>query len=48
MWWNKESILLEYIEIEKNVVNMFTKPMTDIKLNTFRKISVGDWFLTVN
>ena len=43
---NKGSILLEYIEAEKNVANMFTKPITEIKLNTFRKIIVGNWFLT--
>ena len=39
---NKGSILLEYIETEKNVINVFTKPMTGIKLNTFRKIIVGN------
>ena len=39
---NKGSILLEYIETEKNVADMFTKPMTGIKLNTFRKIIQGN------
>ena len=39
---NKGSILLKYTETEKNVADMFTKPMTGIKLNTFRKIIVGD------
>ena len=39
---NKESILLEYIETEKNVADVFTNPMTGIKLNTFRKIIVGN------
>ena len=43
---NKELILLEYIETEKNVANIFPKPMTGIKLNVFRKIIVGNWFLT--
>ena len=38
----KGSIILECIETEKNVANMFTKPMTGIKLNIFRKIIVGD------
>ena len=46
MWWNKGSILLEYIETEKNVADVFTKAMTGIKLNTLRKIIVGNWFLT--
>ena len=44
---NKGSILLEYIETEKNVADMFTKPMTGIKLNIFRKFIVGNWFLTL-
>ena len=39
---NRGSILLEYIETEKNVADMFPKPMTGIKLNTFRKIIVGN------
>ena len=39
---NKESILLEYIEKEKNVADAFTKPKTGIKLNTFKKIIVGN------
>ena len=39
---NQGSILLEYIETEKNVADMFTKPMTGIKLNTFRKVKVGN------
>ena len=43
---NKGLILLKYIETEKNVANMFTKPMTRIKLKTFRKIIAGNWFLT--
>ena len=38
---NKGSILLEYIETEKNVPDMFTKPMTRMKLNTFTKVIVG-------
>ena len=38
---NKGSILLEYIEKGKNVADVFTKPMTGIKLNTFRKVIVG-------
>ena len=38
---NKGSILLESIETKKNVVDMFTKPMTRTKLNTFRKIIEG-------
>ena len=42
---NKESILLEYIETEKNVADMFTKPMIGIKLNAFGKIIVSNWFL---
>ena len=46
MWWNKGLILLEFIETEKNVADVFTKPMTGIKLNNFRKIIVGNWFLT--
>ena len=37
---NKGSILLEFIETEENVADVFTKPMTRIKLNTFRKIIV--------
>ena len=36
---NKGSILLE---TEKNVADVFTKPMTGIRLNTFRKIIVGN------
>ena len=43
---NKRSILLEYIETEKNVADVFTKPMTGIELNIFRKIIVCNWFLT--
>ena len=39
---NKGSILLEYIETEKTVADVFTKPMTGIKLNIFRKIMVGN------
>ena len=39
---NKGSILLESIETEKNVANVFMKPMTRIKLNPFRKIIVGN------
>ena len=39
---NKVSILLEYIETKKNVVDVFTKPTIGIKLNTFRKIIVGN------
>ena len=39
---NKGSILLEFIEIEKNVADVFMKPMIGIKLNTFRKIIVGN------
>ena len=34
---NKGSILLEYIETEKNVVDIFMKPMTRIKSNTLSK-----------
>ena len=36
---NKGSILLEYIETEKSVVDVFAKPMSGIKLN--KKIIVG-------
>ena len=43
---NKGSILLAYIETKKNVSNVFMKPMTGIKLNTFRKFIVGNWVLT--
>ena len=43
---NKGPILLGYIETEKNVADVFTKSMTGMKLNTFRKIIVGNWFLT--
>ena len=39
---HKGSILLEYIETEKNVADKFTKPMTIIKLNIFRKVIVGN------
>ena len=39
---NKGSILLEYIETKKNVADRFMKPMTRIKLNTFRKTIIGD------
>ena len=39
---NKGSIVLESIETEKNVANVFMKPMTGIKLNTFRKIIEGN------
>ena len=39
---NKGSILFEDIEREKNVADVFMKPMTGIKLNTFRKIIVGN------
>ena len=35
-------IFLEYIETEKNVADTFTKPMIGIKLNTFKKIIVGN------
>ena len=38
---NKGSIPLEYTETEKNVADVFTKPMTGIK-NTFRKIIVDN------
>ena len=38
----KGSIPLENIETEKNVDDVFMKPMTGIKLNTFRKIIVCD------
>ena len=38
----KGFILLEYIETKKNVADMFTKPMTRIKLNTFRKVIVDN------
>ena len=41
---NKRFILLEYIE-EKNVADMFTKLMTGIRLNTFRKIVIDNWVL---
>ena len=44
---NKESILLEYIETEKNVGNESTKPMRGLKLSIFRKIVVGNWVLTL-
>ena len=40
------SILLEHIETEKTVDDVFMKPMTGIKLNTFRKIIVDNLFLT--
>ena len=43
---DKESILLEYTETEKNVGDMLAKSMMGIKLKTFRKIIVGNWFLT--
>ena len=39
---NKGSILSEYVETEKNVADVFMKPMTGIKLNTFRKIIRGN------
>ena len=39
---NKGSILLEYIETEENVADIFMEPMTRIKLNTFRKVIVGN------
>ena len=45
-WWNKGSVLLESIETEKNVTDVFTKLMTRIRLNTFWKIIVGNWLLT--
>ena len=46
-WWNKGSILLEYIATrEKNVTDVFMKPMMGIKLNTLKKIIVANWFLT--
>ena len=37
---NKGFILLEYIQNRKNVADMFMKPMTKMKLNTFIKIIV--------
>ena len=45
---NQRSILLKYMETEKNVADVFTKPMIRIRLNTFRKVIVGNWFLTSN
>ena len=39
---NKESILFEYTETEENVADMFMKLMTEIKLNTLRKVIVGN------
>ena len=39
---NKRSIILEYNEIEKNIADIFTNPITGIKLNTFTKIIVGN------
>ena len=39
---NKGSILLEYIETENNVADVLMKPMTGKKLNSFRKIIVGN------
>ena len=39
---NIGSIVLESIETEKNVADVFRKPMTGIKLNTFRKIIVAN------
>ena len=38
---NERLIILEYIETEKNVADVFTKPMSGIKLNTLRKIIEG-------
>ena len=32
---NRGSLLLEYIETEKNVADIFMKPITGIKLNTY-------------
>ena len=43
---NNGSILLEYIETVKNVADVLTNPIKKMKLNTFRKIIVGNWFLT--
>ena len=38
----KGLILLESIETEKNVADVFMKPMTGIQLKTFRKIIVDN------
>ena len=37
----KGSILLKYIESEKNIADLFTKPWNKIKLNTFQKEIMG-------
>ena len=43
---NEGFILLKHIDTEKNVADLSIKPMTRLKLNTFRKVILGFiWYL---